>query len=86
MMTYKELKEILSTLTEEQLNFQIMCSASDSSIGSGKISEVWIAEEDQINPSGEYMEPVSIYLNDPDIDVELEPIVCKQGTPILILT
>lgn len=83
MMTYRDLKNILSTLNEEQLSTQIFYSGDSTA---GKISEVWITEEDQINPTGEGLEPVSFYSDDKDFDLESEFVVFKKGTPILILT
>lgn len=79
--TYRELKDILNSLSEEQLNNEVMW-AGDSR--GGKIGSVWIAEEDQINPSGDGLEPVSAYDNDPDFDATEESVVCKKGTLILL--
>lgn len=79
--TYRDLKETLNTLTEDQLDMEIRWAGDGRG---GKIGEVWIVEEDQINPSGDGMEPVSAYANDEDIDVSDEPIVCKKGTVLLL--
>jgi hypothetical protein len=59
--TYRELKEVLNSLNDEQLNGEVMWAGDGRG---GKIGGAWIVE-DQINPSGDGMEPVSAYDNDP---------------------
>lgn len=82
--TYRELKNIIGTFSEEQLDQSVICCGeADNSL---RVEKVWIVEEDQINPSGDGMEPVSAYIDDPDVDVEGEFVVCAKGTPILLLT
>jgi hypothetical protein len=79
--TFRDLKKVLDTLTEEQLNMEVRW-AGDSR--GGTMDSIWIVEEDQINPSGDGMEPVSAYDNDPDFDATDEPVVCKKGTVLLL--
>lgn len=79
-MTYRELKRKLSEFTEEQLDQSVVAGAPDCR--SIFINSVWIVEEDQINPSGDGMEPVSEYADEPDI-LATEPVVCKAGTIFL---
>jgi len=86
--TYRQLKDILNALTDEQLDESIYCA---SEIGGGIVNEVWIVEEDQINPSGEGMEPISHYMDengnnlDEYFDANKESIVCKKGTVVLLM-
>lgn len=80
-ITYRKLKEILDSLDESQLDTPVRWGGDNTS---GVISDTWIVEEDQINPSGDGWEPVSVYDNDPEFDMSDEPIVCKKGTVILI--
>jgi hypothetical protein len=79
--TYRDMLSAMSTFTDEQLDMEVRWSGDESG---GELSGFWIVEEDQINPSGDGMEPVSVYANDPDVDVDAEEIVCKKGTPILL--
>ena len=79
--TYNELKKILDTLDENQLNCPVRWGGEGNS---GLIQSVWIVEENQINPSGDGWEPVSAYDNDPEFDMSDEPVVCSKGTPILL--
>jgi len=58
-MTYKELFEQLGTLTEEQLNMQAIVRDDGEHVVD--INELWIADEDHVNPSGEGAEPRSLY-------------------------
>lgn len=82
--TYQDLKNLIDTLSPEQLLKEVICCGEETM--GGRVEKLWIVEEDHINPSGEYMEPISSYKDDPDIDLEMEAIVCAKGTPILVLT
>ena len=53
-----------------------------------EIADVWILEEDYVNPSGDGIEPVSAYQNDPytseeELEDILEEVVFKKGTVLL---
>ena len=82
--TYRDLKNALSTFSDKQLDQNAICCGEDDL--ALRVEKVWIVEEDQINPSGDGMEPVSSYKDDPDFDLEQECVVCEKGTPVLILT
>lgn len=89
--TYKDLFEQLKTLTEDQLSQEVRTCGLDRA--GAPIEMVWIVEEDQINPSGEGMEPISFY-TDPNNDayteeerkdiLEEEKVVCTKGTILLL--
>ena len=82
IMTYQELRDALLLLTKEQLKQPVAFLGEDSP--GAPLRHIWIVEEDQINPSGEGMEPISVYKDDPDYADE--PVVCKAGTIILMET
>lgn len=79
-MTYRELKHELSKLSEEQLAQEVLVLADDSE---PETVVVWVAEEDQINPEGDGMEPVSRFVDDPDYADE--KVVAKKGDVFLML-
>lgn len=79
--TYRTLRDTIATLTDEQLDMEVIWAGDGRG---GKLSGIWVVEEDQINPSGDGMEPVSAYDDDSDFDASDEPIVCEKGTVILI--
>lgn len=79
--TYRDLKEIINSLTSEQLDKEVIWAGDGRG---GKIDSVWIADEDQINPSGDGMEPISAYFDDPDFIWEDELVVCEKNTPIIL--
>lgn len=81
-MTYQELYEELRKLTPEQRQQEARICGIDRP--GMKIGEIWIVEEDQVNPSGDGMEPVSVYKDDPDFNINDEPIVCKAGVILLL--
>lgn len=78
-MTFKELKDTLNALENFVLDIPIIVTTE---MGAIQIDSLWIAAEDQINPSGDGMEPVSAYADDPKV-LETEPVVLKKGSPIL---
>jgi len=89
--TYRDLLEQLKSLADDQLGQEVRTCGLDRA--GAPIDMLWVVEEDQINPSGEGMEPISLY-TDPtntaytdeerkDI-LEEEPIVCKKGTILLL--
>lgn len=89
-MTYRELRALVNSLTEEQLNREVMWADERRS---GKVQRVEILVDDQVCPSGEEWESIVDYEKymkeqDPDFDLknDLEPIVCHKGQPILHVT
>lgn len=77
---WKDLKDFCNTLTEDQLNYQV------SWIGEyrgGNVANVESFAEDMIDPSGEGIEPVSVYEGDKDFDIEQETVVFEKGTPMI---
>jgi hypothetical protein len=78
-MTFKELKDQLNTLSDLQLNQEVRVGTETATIAIGTL---WIAPEDQINPSGEGPEGISEYKDDPE-SLRGEPIVLAKGMPIL---
>ena len=80
-MTFRELKAALELMSEEQLNYEVHWCGEDRG---GKVGSVWVVDEDQINPSGDGMEPVSTYADKPEY-VQDEPIVAHKGQPLLMV-
>ena len=92
-MTYREMKAALEVLTDEQLDQTIEYQEEDHC---GMVVEVFIAEDDYINPSGEGAEPIGAYREmaigegfaetpeELEEDLAIEPIVFKKGTVFLI--
>jgi hypothetical protein len=80
--TYRKLKAIIDTLNDEQLDKEVIWAGEGRG---GKAEGLWIAEEDQINPSGDGMEPISSYVDDLEFNLEDENIVCTKDTPILLV-
>jgi hypothetical protein len=78
-MTFKDLKEKLSNLSEEQLNQEIILTGGEDH--THRIAELWILEEDYVNMTDEGMEPVSAYLEEETKD---EPIVAHKGDVFLL--
>ena len=83
-MNYKQLKEFVNTLTDEQLTQSVrVCGEGFGAT----IDDINILEEDYIDPSGCGIEPKSLYLESLDsIDREIgesEEIVAKKGTIIM---
>lgn len=64
-MKYRELLEKLQTLSPEQLEQEVRVTGEDHS---AKIDELWILEEDYINPEGDGAEPISSFELDDDFD------------------
>ncbi|WP_314243793.1 hypothetical protein [Empedobacter tilapiae] len=84
-LTWKEVKELLNTYTDEQLESKAILHRIDNEeckIDGLVIDEFYETEEDFINPSGECIEPISLY----EDDNSNEEIVLKKGTPILYIS
>lgn len=67
LKTYQDLQDFLATLSPEQLAQKIRFWGD---LIGGTVENVTIFQEDYINPSGEGIEPISAYADDPDIDNE----------------
>jgi len=80
-MTFRELKAALDTMTDEQLNYDAHWCGEDRG---GVVGSVWIVDEDQVNPSGDGMEPVSTYAESPEYVTD-EPVVARKGQPLLMV-
>jgi len=81
-MRYKDLYNQIKVLTPKQMEQEVKTCGFDRP--GAKISELWIVEEDYINPSGDGIEPKSRYAHDPEADIENESVVCKAGTVLLV--
>jgi hypothetical protein len=80
-MTYREIKVFLEGLSANELDQTAIVSGVDGS-PTGYITQAEILTEDWINPSGDGVEPVSIYEDNPK-DIEDEPIVLHKGQVLL---
>lgn len=88
-MTNRQLKDFLNSLTEEQLDQEVMIQ------GEARIYPkigFEIMSEDYINPSGEGAEPISDYLpggvgydEDYPLDVTDETVVLKKGQVVYFI-
>ncbi|HRY53018.1 MAG TPA: hypothetical protein P5142_00240 [Spirochaetia bacterium] len=84
-MKYRELKEQLSALTEEQLEQEARTAGE---LKTEKIESVWVLEEDYIDPFGEGAEPVSHFEPDDDFtadDIATTPRAASKGDVFLSL-
>ena len=79
-MKYSDLLIQLQRMTPEELKQDVAVIAER---GGGFVESVWTADEDQINPSGEGIEPVSTY-EDEDEDVSHESVVVPKGRVLLV--
>mgnify|MGYP003513356362 CR=1 len=66
-MTYRELIEKLQALSPEQLDSQVKLMDEK---GTYNLESVWALSEDYVNPSDEFLEPISVYENDDSLDLE----------------
>lgn len=86
-MTYQELYEQLGSLTPEQRQQEAELMTEQ---GIFSVTDLWVAAEDHINPTGEGAEPKSNYLNNPeslellDGDLDDQEIVIAQGEVFLL--
>lgn len=75
-----QLKAMLDQLTPEQLKQPVRWSGEERS---GKIDTMWVLEEDYVNPSGDGLEPVSAYKDEPEaIEAETRT---PAGTVLLLV-
>ena len=81
MMKYRELLKALSELTDEQLDQTVFVMDEEDCRA---LSRVLILDEDHINPTGESMEPVSGYADDPDYADE-EIVAHKDDVFLLVV-
>lgn len=80
--TLYDLKKFLNSLTGEQLGQKI--KAWGNGISVKIINSVEINEFDLINPSGEFLEPIFLYKDEPSI-IEEELVIVKKGEIIFQL-
>lgn len=89
-VTYATLKQVVNQMTPEQLAMPIIITGE----GGPHIVNVWTAEQDQINPSGDGMEGVEDYkkflveeegMTEEEADqiVRDEPVVARKGQVFL---
>lgn len=78
-LTYADLKHHIDSLTPEQLRMHVFWYGER---GGGEVYGLDIMSEDMINPSGDGMEPVSLYTDDPEL-LQTEKVVAKKGQPLL---
>ena len=83
-ITWRQLKNFCNKLNDTQLKKKVSWCGEERG---GKVVSVNKFREDMINPSGEGIEPVSIYKEEtnPDYQIEWEdePVVFAKGTPII---
>lgn len=87
-MTFGELQAALAAMTPEQLAMRVHVCGEDRG---GRVSALEILAEDQVNPSGDGMEPISLYRpgganyeEGMNIDEE-ELVVARKGQGLLLL-
>lgn len=78
--TWYDLRRFCNELTGGQLGKDVVVWGDEKGF---KIKGVQTLEDDFINPSGEGVEPISAYKDEPDILLD-ENIVYEKGDPILI--
>lgn len=93
-MTYAELKEQIDKLSTEQLAMKVVWCGE---MRGGEVRHFEVLDEDQINPSGDGMESVSLYAKEraaeQDISIEEaekltrdeEDIVAHKHQPLLVV-
>lgn len=82
--TWKDLKEFCNNLPENQLGSSVRVWGDDRGF---TIDGKSLLEDDYFNPSGEGMEPVSVYKQNPE-DWEVvkdDPIIMEKGSPVLLI-
>jgi hypothetical protein len=75
--TLYDLRKLLNSLSGEQLGQKIKVWG-DGLPSYLELTKIEIVEEDLINPSGEFLEPVSVYKDEPGV-LEEEPVVVHKG-------
>ena len=82
-MTYADLKRFLDGLTPEQLQQDARVIGVETP--GGYVTQAEVMKEDWINPSGEGVEPVSVYREyaDPDFVIEDEEVIYAKGEVFL---
>lgn len=79
IQTLGELKTALDALSVEQLMQPVRWCGEERG---GKIDTMWVLTEDHVNPSGDGLEPVSTYKDEPEaIEAETRT---PAGTVILL--
>lgn len=88
-MTFGELKTAVEAMTPEQLALPVVASAEEPGRG-GFVEELFICQDDQVNPSGDGMEDISLYRPggagyEEGMEIDEEPIVARKGQGLLQL-
>ena len=81
-LKWSDIKSFCDTLTPEQLSQNVVVWGDYKG---GGIYSIAIANDDLINPSGDGVEPKSLYEDEDDFDVNDETIVMNKGQIILEL-
>jgi len=83
---WSDIKEFVNSLTDEKLQQEVIVWGEEKG---GGITSIVITEDDLINPSGEGVEPISVYSNSENEEdrkiAEEETIVMTKGTLVLEL-
>ncbi len=78
-MTWRELQQFTANLDPQFLDEKILVQFEN---GGCQIAFAQCFNEDQINPTGEGIEPVSSYINEGNYEPN-EPVVYHKGHPML---
>lgn len=78
-LTWADLKTFVNQLNEKQLQTKLVWLGEERG---GYVSSLKCFEEDYINPSGDGVEPVSAYKNEPEV-IEDEEVIYEQGEPAI---
>ena len=81
-MKISELINLLKELTPEQ---QEQPARVASEKFSGILGNLWIADEDMVNPSGDGVEPISVYEDADDFEEIKQEVVLPKGSIVLFL-
>jgi hypothetical protein len=80
-LTWYQLKKFCNNLTGKQLGKKVLIWGEKAGYtASGK----FIVPEDYINPSGDGVEPISFYKDEPELLAE-EDIIIEKGHPVLLI-
>lgn len=80
-ITWYELKRFCNELGGDQLGKDVLIYQNQKNFS---LIDFEVLEDDFINPSGEGLEPVSFYKDEPEI-LEQEPVILEKGHPILLI-
>lgn len=80
-LTWYELKKFCNNLDGKQLGKDVLIWGEEKGFTA---SGTFLVPEDFINPSGDGLEPVSFYKDEPEILLE-EKVVIEKGHPVLLI-